>query len=671
MNFTDSNRYKRFTDGLVRFAQLNIAFAVLLLLARLFETFYIKNNLSVVGNIWAFEIQGYLHDLLFMMIFAGFSILPFLLIYFIHRLSATIIYNLLITLFITQELMLIQYYSKTSLMLGADLFGYSFNDIITIISASGGFSIFTILPGIIGLLFIIAILILFTKVKIHKSIAVALACLSLISLPLKQYAIPDAKNFKNEQSYCLVTNKAVHLTYASANLFFNFEEPTEAKMSASFYTNQAIPDNTFRYVNDEFPFLHYDDTPDVLGKYFNIGEKKPNFCFIIVESLGRAYSGNGAYLKSFTPFIDSLENHSLYWENAVSSAGRTFEVLPSVLASLPYGNSGFCELGNKMPSHLSLINMLKKNGYYSSFVYGGHSDFDNMALFMNRQGIDQIVDEKNFDNSYKRMPASSSGFTWGYGDREMFRKAIETIKKSKSNPRIDVLLTLSMHDPYLIQEQEKYNNKAIAFYKKYNFNEEDLKDYNKYLPNYASILYFDDAINYFFSEFKKLPDYNNTIFIITGDHRMSTPPISTQIDRFHVPIVIFSPMLKSAQKFSSVSSHIDVTPTIVAFLRKNYNLQFPNIVSWLGQGLDSCITFRNVHNMPFIRTKNEMIDYLYKDHFAVNDQLFKLGNNLTIDKEDNPKVLSEMQKKFEKFKNNNKIACENNRLVPDSLVKKK
>jgi uncharacterized sulfatase len=201
----------------------------------------------------------------------------------------------------------------------------------------------------------------------------------------------------------------------------------------------------------------------------------------------------------------------------------------------------------------------------------------------------------------------------------------------------------------------------------FNLNEAQKSEYRKYLPNYASILYFNDALRYFFAEYQKRDDFKNTIFFITGDHRMSSPPISTQIDRFHVPLIIFSPMLKSPAKFSSVVSHLDFTPSVVAFLKKKYGMRFPSIVPWLGQGLDSLTSFRSTMSVPFIRTKNEIIDYIDRDYFIVNNQLFKVSENLDIDQINDEKRLVEIQRKFEKFKTDNLKACLNNALIPDSL----
>lgn len=424
--------------------------------------------------------------------------------------------------------------------------------------------------------------------------------------------------------------------------------------------------NSFEFITEEYPFLRKDNTPDLLGKYITAGTKHPNVVIIIVESLARAYSGEGAYLKSFTPFLDSLASQSLYWENALSTAGRTFEVLPSILGSMPYGKTGFAEMGTNMPDGMTIINLLKKRGYVTRFFYGSDANFDNMRLFLEKQNIDQIVDEKNFGAGYEKMP-SQGNFTWGYGDKEIFKKGFEVLAKVDSTPRLDIYLTMAMHDPYLIANQNYYIQKAEEKFTEFKFTDSKKTEYRNYIKNFSTVLYFDDAIRYFFNEYAKRADYKNTIFIITGDHRMSSPPISTQIDRFHVPLIIYSPMQNKSEKFSSVVSHLDITPSVIAFLKNNYDMVFPNNVPWLGQGLDSVVYFRNTMSIPFIRTKSETIDFLDHEYFMVKDQLYVLSENMKLTEITNQQKLSEIQRKFEKFKTDNLKATQNNRLIPDTL----
>ena len=129
-------------------------------------------------------------------------------------------------------------------------------------------------------------------------------------------------------------------------------------------------------------------------------------------------------------------------------------MLPSIFGSLPFSKNGFLELGNDMPKHASLLSVMKNNGYVTNFFYGGDASFDNMNLFLKKNGTN-VYDEKAFTSSYVKMPLSNNGFTWGYGDGEVLRKCNE-INASIDKPSCNVIMTLSTHSPFLIIEQDKY-----------------------------------------------------------------------------------------------------------------------------------------------------------------------------------------------------------------------
>ncbi len=652
--------------GLKRFLTLNLTFLLLLALVRVFEFTYLKYTITLAANSMDLELKGFAHDLLMLLNYSAILFGPYLLLHLISRSLANLVYGLLILLFVILEVAMIQYLGSTSLILGADLFGYSLKEVIDIASAGGGFSVKTGVILLVCIAFFVGLIRFTSHFKPGILLTSFFLAISFCSLFFANKTQPLASDYPSEMAYNLVSNKSFHILSAAHTLFYPAEY-SETSLFSYFYTGLASNGISFKYVSKEYPFLRKDETPDVLGKYFNLHKEKPNLVFLVVESLGRAYSGEGAYLHSFTSFLDSLENRSLYWENVVSTAGRTFEALPSIFGSLPYGRSGFAEMGSEMPEGMSLINLLKQRGYESRFYYGGDASFDNMKIFLNYQHIDHIIEERDFGPGYVKMPVIAGNFTWGYPDKDIFRKGFEVLAKADSTPRLDIYLTLAMHDPYKIPDQEYYNQKVEEKLTQLNLEPVKKVEYRKYLENYATILYFNDALRYFFNEYKKRDDYKNTIFFITGDHRMSSPPISTQIDRFHVPLIVYSPMLKGSAKFSSVVSHLDFTPSVVAFLKKNYNMKFPSFVPWMGQGLDSAAAFRSTRTMPFIRTKNEIIDYLDQDYFMVNDQLFKVSKGLAIDKITDDKKLTDLQRSFEKFKTDNINACFNGKIIPDSL----
>lgn len=653
--------------GIMRYLAMNLALLLVLILVRIFEYFYLNQIITTPEGCWKLELYGVGHDCVIILNFSAFLLIPFLFTHIIYKPLAVFLYGIAITIFIIADVAFILYFGNTSLLLGSDIFGYSVKEIIYIASAGSRLSIINLLCMIAGIA-IIALILKSTKfLKINPIAALIFVLISFISLFLTQFASPKEGKYKTELAHNIVTNKAYYFL-SQAYKTFCPDRKNEATLSNYFYVNTLLSTSSFEYVSTDYPFLRKDKTPDILGKYLKVSDKKPNLVFIIVESLGRAYSGEGAYMKSFTPFLDSLEEESLYWENMLSTASRTFEVLPSIFGSLPYGENGFAELGDGMPECFTLISLLKKNGYKSRFIYGGDANFDNMALFLKKQGIDSIIDEKDFGPGYAKIPSDSHNFTWGYGDMEIFKKGLVAYAGEDAGPSIDIYLTLAMHDPFIIPNQSYYIKRAEERLTELQLTKEQKKEYRKFIKNLSTILYFDDALRLFFEFYKKRADFDNTIFFITGDHRMSSPPINTQIDRYHVPFIVYSKMIKEPTRFSSIVSHLDITPSVVALLKNNYGLKFPSVVPWLGRGLDSIKTFNSTISVPFIRTKYETTDYLDNEYFCVRNELFIISDNMSLSPvNDVNNKISQIQDKFQKFKRNNITACYNNRLIPDSL----
>jgi hypothetical protein len=184
---------------------------------------------------------------------------------------------------------------------------------------------------------------------------------------------------------------------------------------------------------------------------------------------------------------------------------------------------------------------------------------------------------------------------------------------------------------------------------------------------YSTIMYTDDALRFFFEQYAKLPAYGNTLFIITGDHRLPEIEMSTKIDRFHVPLIMYSPLLKRSARFASISSQLDITPSLLAFLKKNYSLDVPSACAWVGTGLDTDPSFRNIHHYPLKHTKTNLIDYISGMYFLDQDTLFSIGRNMDLEPIQDEKKRSELIAEFDRYKSLNDRFTRELRLIPDSL----
>jgi uncharacterized sulfatase len=204
--------------------------------------------------------------------------------------------------------------------------------------------------------------------------------------------------------------------------------------------------------------------------------------------------------------------------------------------------------------------------------------------------------------------------------------------------------------------------------KQLQFTDAQKDEHRRYQNQYATILYADNAIRNFINAYQNSADFNNTIFIITGDHRMPEIPMVTKIDRYHVPLIIYSPLLKRSQKFEAMSTHFDIAPSMLQLLKHQYKLSVPTVANWMGSGLDTAHSFRNIHSYPFMQTKNDIADYVADDYMLHNDELYKISNNMGLDPVTDDIEKRKLQKAFAIFKQKNDGVVKNAVMLPDSLI---
>jgi len=615
-------------------------------------------------------LYGLAKDIAFLSFIALWGFLPFSILFLIGKKTAHISFSVIGSLLTLTQVALSQYFITSLVPLGADLWSYSWADIQQTVGASGGLNIYTIIS-----LFALAALFVWILIKLPRLLKpndgiVVFFMLMMITAGIRN--LPElTSNMQpgHEYSNNLSLNKSYYFFKASYDQFFPQSIEEDIYKDVYQADNILVENEEIDKVN--YPFLHrFDSSKNVLAPFFQYTDSTPpNIVLVLVEGLGRAFSNENAYLGSFTPFLDSLSKQSLYWENFLSNGGRTFAVLPSILGSLPFGPNGFTELGEKMPEHFSLVNLLKTNGYQTSFFYGGDASFDNMSLFLRKNGIDEINDLKSFpSNGYQKLPVSSSGFSWGYDDESLFKYALS--KAGTNSPSLKIILTVATHSPFLINNQSVYINQFEKRMDYLKLSEAQKNNYKKYSQQYASILYTDEAIRTFINNYKQRPEYKNTVFIITGDHRMPEIPMSTKIDRYHVPLLIYSPMLMKAQKFSSISSHFDIPPTLIAWLKYSHGLTLPDITAWAGTGIDTAKSFRNIHSIPLKQTKGDLADFARGEYLLNSNNLFKISSNMDLIPEDNPEKKAELLSSFNKFKKKNQDFVVSGNILPDSLVTK-
>ncbi len=642
---------------------MGIVFLILMLIIRLLELKMVFSNHVLKFNFSDVLFASIIDDLGWYLYFMGLLLVMHVFISLFSIKLGRWISLILFVLAILIQFALISYFLKTLLPLGSDLYGYSLEDLLATVKASGQVDLVNIFFGILAAFvtgFILSLGYKYFKFSLKTNLAIS-GIIYVFIFFYVFFPISDSSS-ANENRNNVQINKTHFLSQASFD-FFMFDD----NYYFDFYLRPSGNDLPVekKFEDDIYPFMHKAEYPDVLSPFFDSLTTKPDIVFILFESLGKAYSGKDAYLGSFTPFLDSLAESSLVWENALSSSGRTFGILPGTMGGLPFGKNGFLEFSPDFPRHETLISVLKRNDYEINFFIGADQNFDNEGSFLRYQNVDLIVDQQNYSPEFEKTP-SESGFSWGYPDKALFSNGLQKLPASDNLPQLRIFQTQTSHDPYIVPSPEIYQPKLKNYLKNnLGFSESKTADYLSYENIYMTIMYADDAIKEFFEEYKKRPEFDNTIFIITGDHRLPEIPMSSRLDRFRVPLLIYSPKLIRKESFKGVVSHWEITPSILSFLEKQVDLNLPEEVIWQGQVLDTAVTFQSRIAMPLMRNKNQLLDYIHGEFFLSDGQLFIVSDGLNIDPIVDPQNLNRMVGEFEEFKNRNNYLNQTKKLLPE------
>lgn len=403
-----------------------------------------------------------------------------------------------------------------------------------------------------------------------------------------------------------------------------------------------------------YPFARPESTPDTLGPLLALKDgEPPHLLFIVVEGLGRSFSGPQARLGSFTPFLDELAARSLYWENFLATQGRTFAVLPSVFGSLPFGPHGSRPL-----AHDSLLSVLKTQGYTLRYFMGSNLAFDQQGAYMASEGVDDQMSERDFDRPERRLSE------WGYADGDLLEAVVQRLRQAKNQPAVTVVQTMSMHSPFVVPEQAQYRQLVDARLYTLGLSAEQRAEVLRQRDVYASVMYTDAMLRRFFVDMAQLPSWRNTVVVITGDHRLPEIPMVHKLERYHVPLIVASPLLRQPLQVKAVSSHFDVAPSILALLSQRYGWATPATVAWMGTGLDTASEFRNLHALPLQQTKTELSDYVSGLNYSAQDGLYRIGEGLQPEPMENPALQARLRQELAQLKTAMASLNKTERLTP-------
>jgi lipoteichoic acid synthase len=265
-----------------------------------------------------------------------------------------------------------------------------------------------------------------------------------------------------------------------------------------------------------------------------------------------------------TPNLNKLAKDGYYFPNVFQQIGQgntsdaefmsNTSIYPTgtIPMSTGYGN-------RNIPS---LPKLLEARGYEADTFHV------NDVTFWDRN---KLYPALGFTHYYDKPFYTNDNFnTLGASDEELYRVGLEKITalQKQNKPFYAQFITLSSHHPFKIPPEKQ--NKALLN----TLTRSQLGDY------LLAINYTDKALGQFIENLKASGLWDNTVLVVYGDHFGLQPKDNKpeeilktiavkyhpDITRFNIPLFIHVPNLKSGQTVSQVGGQMDIMPTVANLL---------------------------------------------------------------------------------------------------------
>ncbi|WP_338470694.1 LTA synthase family protein [Niallia sp. XMNu-256] len=296
------------------------------------------------------------------------------------------------------------------------------------------------------------------------------------------------------------------------------------------------------------------------------GEAKgKNIIMVQLEAFQNFPIGKEIADQEITPTINELIKTSYYFPNIFQQIGKgnTSDAEFMVNTSIyPVGDRAMSQEYSEK-SIPSLPKILKEHGYQSLTYHTNDVEFWNRNEMYQALGFDRVYEKSFF--------GTEDVISFGASDEVLYSKTLSTLEKlhQEGEPFYAHVISMSSHHPFKIPANKPQLNLPN------DFENTSVKDYLQ------AIYYADFALGEFIRGLKDKGIWEDTLFVIYGDHyglqlktdqdkdlvnEMLGREYHQHLDGFNIPLIIFNPERSKGIEIQTVGGQIDIMPTITLLL---------------------------------------------------------------------------------------------------------
>lgn len=282
------------------------------------------------------------------------------------------------------------------------------------------------------------------------------------------------------------------------------------------------------------------DLPAGIGTDTLLRTRRPNVVLFLVESFGRSTVDERVGGEPVAPEFQRLKGEGVYFDNLFANSFRTDRGTVAVLSGFPAQTKmSVMKLPVKSQRLPSIARSLRREGYATSFYYGGDLNFTNTASYLYGTGFDRLTWQKDlhFD-----APTSK----WGYADDVVIDAFTDHVlaEAASQRPFFAAMLTLSSHEPF-----------DVPFAK---FDD----------PMLNAMAFTDTCLGRFVERVRQTPVWDDLLVILIADHAYPYPYGIANSDalRHRIPMLWLGGAVRRPAVVETYGSQSDLAATLLAQL---------------------------------------------------------------------------------------------------------
>ena len=323
------------------------------------------------------------------------------------------------------------------------------------------------------------------------------------------------------------------LNHSAVNPVFSFFASLES--TASYVPDYTFMDEAERQQLIEGLYFTDSTQPDTLLK-----TQRPNIIVILLESCGGIFTEDIGGRPDIMPHLNRLTKEGVYFANFYANSYRTDRGTLCTWSGFPsFPRSSVMKMPEKTRLLPGIAQSLRKEGYHTTYLYGGDINFTNMRGYLVSIGFEQL----HWMKDYSREEQKTS--EWGVRDDITFATLTDMVRKWKDEGDHYLIgySTLSSHEPWDVPTHR--------------FNDEVLDAFN----------YLDACIGKFFKDIKQTAQWDNLLVIMLPDHGYSYFGVEEEHEQHdHVPMLWLGGAIKEPRRIEQLCNQTDLPATLLGQL---------------------------------------------------------------------------------------------------------